>query len=74
MAANGNKKHGTIKKSASQIRYTAERRWEANKRRRVERESARQSLCKAVRSIAANADELGIRDISRRVRAARRAA
>jgi hypothetical protein len=74
MAANGNKKHGTVKRSANQVRYTAERRWESNKRRRVEREAARQSACKSVRSLAANAGEKKPHDISRRVRKARAAA
>lgn len=41
MASNGNKKHGTVKKSAAQMRYTAERRWEANAKRRAERERKR---------------------------------
>lgn len=74
MAANGNKKHGTTKRKPSQVRYTAERRWEANKKRRVEREAARQSECKAVRSLAENAGEKRPRDVSRRVRAMRRVA
>lgn len=47
-----NKKHSTTKRKASQVRYTAERRWETNKARRVAREMARQSACKAVRSLA----------------------
>ena len=41
MASNGNKKHGTIKKSQAQMRYTAERRWEANAKLRAERERKR---------------------------------
>ena len=53
MAANGNKKHGRTKKSAAQIRYTAERRWESNRVRRVSAEKAWQSLCKAAREAGA---------------------
>ena len=33
--ANGHKKHGKIKKSASQQRYTAEQRWLKNAKRRA---------------------------------------
>lgn len=73
MAA-GNKKHGVTKRKPAQVRYTAERRWERNKARRVEREAARQSACKSVRSLAANAGEARPRDVSRRVRKLRRAA
>lgn len=69
---NGNKKHGRTRKSSAHVRYTAERRWERNKARRVAAESARQSACKAVRSLAANAGEPKVRDVSRRVRKAAR--
>ena len=68
---NGNKKHGRTKKSAAQVRYTTERRWERNKARRIAAEAARQSACKAIRSLAANAGEK-VRDVSRRVRMAAR--
>lgn len=71
MASNGNKKHGRTKKSAAQIRYTSERRWEANKAARVAAEKAWQSACKAVRSLAGDVGKK-VRDVSRRVRIMRR--
>jgi len=53
MAANGNKKHGRTKKSAAQVRYTQERRWESNKARRVAKDKARKALCLAARDAGA---------------------
>lgn len=74
MAGKANRKHGRNKtRSLAQARYRAELRWERNKSRRVKREEARQSACKAVRSLAANAGEPRPRDVCRRIRAMRRA-
>lgn len=67
MAANGNKKHGRTKKSQAQVRYTAERRWESNKARRVASDRARKVLCKAAREAGAT------KAISRAVRRIKRA-
>lgn len=70
-----NRKHGrNARRDPAMDRYRAEARWGRNKARRIEREAARQSACKAVRSLAENAGEPRPHDISRRVRKLRRAA
>lgn len=75
MAGKTNRKHGRNKtRSPAQARYRSELRWERNKARRVSHEAARQSACKAVRSLAENAGVLRPHDISRRVRLAARGA
>ena len=48
---NGNRKIGNNKKSPSMIQYTLGQRWAKNKARRVKKEAARQSLCKAARAL-----------------------
>lgn len=69
-----NRKHGRNKaRSPAMARYRADERRARNKRHRVEREAARQSACKSVRSLAANAGEKKPHDISRRIRKLRAA-
>lgn len=69
MAGKTNRKHGRNKsRDPAMARYRAESRWVRNKARRVAREEARQSSCKAVRSLAANAGEPKPRDVCRRIR------
>lgn len=70
-----NRKHGRNKaRDPSMARYRADARRAKNKQRRVEREASRQSACKSVRSLAANAGEPRPHDVSRRVRKLRAAA
>lgn len=70
MAGKSNRKHGGTKRSQSQQRYTAERRWERNKARRVAKDAAFKSWCARVRAKAYGA----VKDMGRRVRKMRRAA
>lgn len=46
----GNRKKGRCKNSAYQMRYTAERRWEKNKRLRIQADKRRQTRAAARRT------------------------
>ena len=50
MSGKANRKHGGTKRSQSQQRYTAERRWERNKTRRVAKDAAWKTWCSRVRA------------------------
>ena len=70
MSGKANRKHGGTKRSQSQQRYTAERRWERNKTRRVAKDAAWKTWCSRVRAKA----EGVVKDMGRQVRKMRRAA
>lgn len=69
------RKIGRCRNSQSQQSYNASMRWERNKRRRVDKESARQSLCKTVQSAAGTyaGAKKRVRDVQRRIRKLRAA-
>lgn len=64
-----NRKHGGTKKSPAQQRYTAERRWERNAKRRVVRQSRWLALCAKVRELFRRDHSTGKpHDVQRRIR------
>ena len=64
MSGKANRKHGGTKRSQAQQRYTAERRWERNKARRVEKDATWKAWCSRVRAKA----EGVVKDMGRQVR------
>ena len=70
MSGKANRKHGGTKRSQAQQRYTAERRWERNKARRVAKDAAWKAWCSRVRAKAEGA----VKDMGRQVRKMRRSA